>query len=125
MPTSVVKATEEYRKSSDRLLMFVTQCLKKEIGQELRAQAVYRRYQDWCGENGFKAENASNFRKKMEQNFVYQKRRPWNEKTGSTQMINDVTWSNGEGLQEGLVPEEFDVIPEESEIDITKMGTKH
>ncbi len=125
MPASVVKATEEYRKSSDRLLMFVTQCLKKEIGQELRAQAVYRRYQDWCGENGFKAENASNFRKKMEQNFVYQKRRPRNEKTGSTQMINDVTWSDGEGLQEGLVPEEFDVIPEESEIGITKTGTKH
>ena len=116
MPKSVLDATEEYRKSSDRLLMFVTQCLKKERGQELRAQAVYKRYQDWCGENGFKAENASNFRKKMEQVFVYQKRRPWNEKAANTQMINDVTWSDGEGLQEGFVPEEFDVIPEDTEV---------
>ena len=116
MPKSVLEATTEYRNVSDRILMFIKQCLKKKRGQELRAQSVYRRYQDWCAENGFKAENASNFRKKMEQSFVYQKRRPWNEKASNTQMINDVTWAEGEELQEGLVPEEFDVLPEDVEM---------
>ena len=99
---------------SDRILMFSTQCLKKEQGEELRSQAVYRRYQDWCSENGFKPENASNFRKKLEQKFVYQKRRPWNEDTNTTQMVNDVTWITGEELEEGLVPE-FEEIQEEAE----------
>ena len=110
MPRSVIEATEEYRKGSDRVLMFCGQCLKKEFGQELRSQAVYKRYQDWCGENGFKPENASNFRKKMEQHFVYQKRRPRLSKNeGATIMVNDVTWGNGEELQSGLVPE-FEVL---------------
>ena len=105
MPESVLKATEEYRSVSDRILMFSKQCLKKKQGQELRSRAVYKRYQDWCSENGFRAENASNFRRKMEQRFVYQKRRPWNENTDSTIFINNVTWNSGEELEEGLVSE--------------------
>ena len=113
MPEAVLKATEDYRRVSDRILMFCGQCLKKASGKELRAQAIYRRYQDWCSENGFKAENASNFRKKMEQYFVYQKRRPWNETANTTPMVNNVTWADGEELQEGLAPE-FDVISDES-----------
>ena len=109
MSKSVLDATEEYRRVSDRVLMFATQCLKKKRGQELRAQAIYKRYQDWCAENGFKAENASNFRRKMEQKFVYQKRRPWNEHTDSSTMVNNVTWAVGEELEEGLVPEFEDI----------------
>ena len=31
-------------------------------------------------------------------------------------MVNDVTWTNGEELQEGLVPE-FEVISEEEDTD--------
>ena len=104
---------------SDRILMFSTQCLKKEQGEELRSQAVYRRYQDWCSENGFKPENASNFRKKLEQKFVYQKRRPWNENTNTTQMVNDVTWITGAELEENLVSE-FDVISDEKTEEISK-----
>ena len=106
MPGSVEEATIEYRKLSDRLMMFTAQCLKKEIGQELRAQAVYTRYKEWCADNGYKYENASNFRKKMETaGFVYQRRRPWNEKdAGQTTMVNDVAWVVGEDPDEGLVP---------------------
>ena len=79
-----------------------------EAGQELRAQAVYSRYKDWCADNGYKYENASNFRKKMETaGFVYQRRRPWNEKDANpTAMVNDVTWVTGEEAEDGLVPEE-------------------
>ncbi|MBQ1470778.1 MAG: hypothetical protein IIZ34_00245, partial [Eubacterium sp.] len=108
MPGSVQKATQDYRDQSDRLTMFTNQCLKHEVGQELRAQAVYSRYKDWCAENGFKYENASNFKKKMETaGFVYQRRRPWNEKdVNPSVMVNDVTWVAGEEMEDGLVPEE-------------------
>ena len=108
MPGSVEAATKEYRDQSDRLTMFTAQCLKKEAGQELRAQAIYTRYKDWCADNGYKYENAGNFRKKMETaGFVYQRRRPWKEKdTGMTTMVNDVVWVIGEEPEEGLVPME-------------------
>ena len=75
-------------------------------GQELRAQAIYARYKDWCAENGFKYENASNFRKKMEAaGFVYMRRRPWNEKGAAmSTMVNDAAWAAGEEPDMDLVP---------------------
>ena len=98
MPDSVAKATLNYRLQSDRITMFTTQRLKREAGQELRADAIYRQYKDWCRENGFKYENISNFRRKMETaGYVYQRRRPWNEKeTNPLAMVNDITWATGD-----------------------------
>ena len=106
MPDSVENATKEYRQQSDRIMMFTSQCVRKEIGRELRAQAVYSRYKDWCAENGFKYENAANFRKKMEQaGFVYQRRRPHDEKgAGQTTMVNDIVWVVGEEPEQDFVP---------------------
>jgi putative DNA primase/helicase len=94
MPDSVERATKEYRNQSDRITMFTNHWLRKQAGQELRSSAIYTRYREWCGENGFKYENAANFKKKMASaGFVYMLRRPWNEKnTGATVMVNDVAW---------------------------------
>ena len=110
MPGSVEKATQDYRDQSDRLTMFTNQCLKHEAGKELRASAIYTRYKEWCGDNGFKYENAANFRKKMETvGFTYMRRRPWDTKDGAvsnekTTMVNDVTWAAGEDLEDDFVP---------------------
>ena len=92
MPDSVERATKEYRNQSDRITMFTSQCLRKQVGQELRSSAIYEMYKRWCGENGFKFENAANFKKKMSAaGFVYMQRRPWNEKDAApTMMVNDV-----------------------------------
>ena len=109
MPDSVASATADYRDQSDRLAMFTKQCLKREAGQELRSSAIYTRYKDWCSDNGFKYENAANFKKKMETaGFVYQRRRPWNENEGTekTTMVNDVTWEVGEEVATGFVQED-------------------
>ena len=124
MPKSVKEATQKYREQSDRLMMFRNQCLKKEIGQELRAQAVYARYKDWCADNGYKYENAGNFRKKMEQYFVYDRRRPWNEKGAEkTTMINDITWVTGEELEDGILPE-FEKLLDDGTERGTERGTE-
>ncbi len=114
MPDSVEAATAQYRQQSDRIMMFTSQCVKKEVGQELRASAVYSRYKDWCAENGFKYENASNFRKKMEQaGYIYHRRRPWHESGAEkTTMINDISWVTGEEPEDDLVPE-FKAVPSE------------
>ena len=108
MPESVASATQEYRDRSDRISMFTKQCLERKAGQELRSSAIYTRYKDWCNENGFKYENAANFKKKMETaGYVYQRRRPWNEKDSqSTTMVNDVTWAAGEEVPQEFVPED-------------------
>lgn len=108
MPESVASATQEYRDRSDRISMFTKQCLERKAGQELRSSAIYTRYKDWCSENGFKYENAANFKKKMETaGFVYQRRRPWNEKDANpTPMINDVCWVAGEDPEKDFVPED-------------------
>ena len=106
MPDSVEAATADYRAQSDRLTMFTTQCLEKKAGEELRSSAIYERYRTWCGENGYKYENAANFKKKMiAAGFVYQRRRPWNEKEPNAQtMVNDVKWVLGEEPEKDLVP---------------------
>ena len=108
MPGSVASATEEYRRQSDRIRMFTAQCIKHEAGQELRSSSIYNRYKSWCAENGFKYENAANFKKKMEQaGFMYNRRRPWNEKDCQmTTMVNDVTWVIGEEPEPEFVPQE-------------------
>ncbi len=107
MPESVEAATAEYRAQSDRITMFTTQCIQKQAGQELRSSAIYERYKTWCGENGYKYENAANFRKKMEAaGFVYQRRRPWNEtEPNALTMVNDVMWVTGEEPEFAVVPD--------------------
>ncbi len=85
---------------------------------ELRSSAIYKRYQDWCSENGFKYENAANFNKKLGQLYIYARRRPWFSKgEGETTMVNDVTWRVGEEPEQGLVPaeDEFEVMPDKSQ----------
>ena len=107
MPGSVASATADYRAQSDRITMFTNQCIQKQAGQELRSSAIYNRYKDWCAENGFKYENAANFKKKMAAaGFVYMVRRPWNEQGTPTPMVNDVTWAAGEEPKPEFVPEE-------------------
>jgi hypothetical protein len=43
-PPEVVAATEKYRLDSDRMGQFFAQCLKKEMGSELKPSAIYTRY---------------------------------------------------------------------------------
>ncbi len=107
MPKSVSEATADYRAQSDRITMFTNQCIQRKAGQELRSSAIYNRYKDWCAENGFKYENAANFKKKMAAaGFVYMVRRPWNEQGTPTPMVNDVTWAAGEEPEPEFVPED-------------------
>lgn len=59
-PPSIVQATDEYEKSSDKLGLFVSECLHP-CKQNCAASAVYNVYASWCDENGFGTENKRNF----------------------------------------------------------------
>lgn len=59
-PPVVAAATAEYRVNSDKIGNFISECLEKS-GENSSVKAVYERYTEWCRENGFGAENKSNF----------------------------------------------------------------
>ena len=59
-PPSIVQATDEYEKSSDKLGLFVSECLHP-CKQNCAASAVYNVYASLCDENGFGTENKRNF----------------------------------------------------------------
>ncbi len=59
-PPSIVQATDEYEKSSDKLGLFIAECLHP-CKQNVAASAVYNLYANWCDENGFGTENKRNF----------------------------------------------------------------
>lgn len=59
-PPSVVKATDEYARNSDKIGLFISECLHP-CKQNVAASAVYNVYASWCDENGFGTENKRNF----------------------------------------------------------------
>lgn len=59
-PPSIVQATDEYRKNSDKIGLFVSECLHP-CKQNVAASAVYNVFASWCDENGFGVENKRNF----------------------------------------------------------------
>lgn len=106
VPKSVKEATDAYQLESDRIAQFVKQCLVPAKGKELRSQAVYNRYVNWCRDDqNFRPETQPNFKKGLERFYVIERRRPWVEKGGQTTMVNDVTWAEGEQPEEDLAPE--------------------
>jgi putative DNA primase/helicase len=65
-PDSVKAATDDYHHDSDKMGLFVEDCLDPVPNDELRTSAVYRRYEEWCKDNGCFAENSKNFRHSLE-----------------------------------------------------------
>ncbi len=59
-PQSVRNATEEYRQSSDKIGLFISECLQK-TGKNSFAGKVYQCFSDWCEANGYGTESKTNF----------------------------------------------------------------
>lgn len=59
-PQVVTAATAEYRANSDKIGNFISECLEKS-GENSTIKMVYEKYVEWCKDNGFGAENKSNF----------------------------------------------------------------
>ena len=59
-PLAVKQATAEYRKNSDKIGNFISECLIR-TGRNAKALDVYSKYKEWCFNNGFGIENKTNF----------------------------------------------------------------
>lgn len=60
LPDAVTQATEDYRRSSDKIQNFIDDCLEPTSGN-CSAGEAYASYCTWCGENGFGTENKRSF----------------------------------------------------------------
>ena len=75
-PEEVKKATADYAHDSDKLALFMEECLLEDRDAMCRTSALYDAYQQWCGENGFHAENMRNFRSLLAGCGRIERRRP-------------------------------------------------
>ncbi len=69
-PSCVVSATEDYRSSSDKIGIFITECLI-ESSENCTVKEAYDSYTDWCRDNGFGTENKSNFTAELRGKGLY------------------------------------------------------
>lgn len=75
-PKAVADATEAYEQESDKVQMFIDECLEPKPGGELRTQVVYSLYRDWCTANGLLAESLRNFNQNLQKFGQIVRRRP-------------------------------------------------
>ena len=109
MPDSVKQATMDYQMFSDKMGQFFDENIQEKQGSELRRGAVYKRYQEWCQENGYRAEAAKNLNTEIEKRYRVEKKRP-NDGVGSTTpMVLNVEFVMPEQVREEFKPQ--DVIP--------------
>ena len=76
MPGSVINATDDYRKASDKIAQFCEACLVSKPGAMLRSKSVYNRYKQWSEANGYHAEGIKNFKTEFLKHYVEDRRRP-------------------------------------------------
>lgn len=77
-PQSVKIATAQYEHDSDKMVLFMEDCMEQGDYEE-RTSAIYQRYRTWCQENGHYPESMKNFRQSLETVATVVRKRP---KTG-------------------------------------------
>ena len=75
LPQSVKDATARYQHDSDKMILFMEDCMEQGDFEE-RTSSVYRRYKDWCAENGHYAESMKNFKQSLETVATVVRKRP-------------------------------------------------
>ena len=118
MPQAVKDATADYELESDKVGQFANLCLRHAKGEELRCAAVFDIYKRWCEANNTKALSRPNFKKKLEQKYTYEVRRPWKEKGNATAFWNDCAWvqeeDDGTDVLKDAAPEHIEKLIQDS-----------
>jgi putative DNA primase/helicase len=76
MPESVRLATDAYQHSSDKIGLFIEDCMEPDPRAEVRTAEVYSEYKSWCMENGYRQENVKNFNAALRSIMPIERRRP-------------------------------------------------
>lgn len=98
MPASVIAATSEYNRESDRFGQFVEECLETAETLEVRTAAVYARYQQWCSDNGYRPESVKGLNQALSAKYSIVRKRPKDGSGGPTPMLVGVGIAQGDDL---------------------------
>ena len=88
MPGSVIAATSEYNRESDRFGQFADECLDVGEGYEVRTSAVYLAYQRWCTENGYRPESVKGLNQALSAKYSVVRKRPNDGSGGPTSVLS-------------------------------------
>ena len=80
IPTLLTEANEKYRKSSDKIGLFMNDCLK-ESNTNIKVKDVYDEYQKWCLEIGISSEGKITFLDYFRKREIIAETATINEKT--------------------------------------------
>lgn len=75
-PLSVKQATAQYQRDSDKITRFVEETMECDPSGEIRTEAAYQAYRDWCERNGHIAESMGTWKQAMEAHVTIRKQRP-------------------------------------------------
>ena len=75
LPQSVKDATVRYKHDSDKMVLFMEDCMEQGDYEE-RTSDVYRRYREWCIDNGHYAESMKTFKQSLETVATVVRKRP-------------------------------------------------
>ena len=64
-PKAVTDATNQYCHDSDKIQLFIDDCLEEQYDGEIKTSSVYNAYRNWCSENGYYPESNRNFYKAL------------------------------------------------------------
>ena len=75
IPQSVKDATAQYQHNSDKLQLFIDECMEQGDYEE-KTSTIYLSYRNWCIENGHYAESKRNFKQRLEAIVPVVRKRP-------------------------------------------------
>ena len=75
-PKAVIDATNQYCHDSDKVQLFIDECLEEQADGEIKACLVYNAYKNWCVENGYYPESNRNFYKALSAKADFVEKRP-------------------------------------------------
>ena len=87
IPDSVKDATLKYQKESDKIAIFMEDCLEEGKDYEVRTSEVYERYRSWALENGYYLESMKTFKQSLESKATIKRKRPKDGKHKTTVLI--------------------------------------
>ncbi|MFP7707474.1 phage/plasmid primase, P4 family [Trueperella sp. LYQ141] len=75
-PQTVIEATKSYEQESNKVLLFLEECLKAGSNFEVRTRDVYEQYRLWCEANGLYPESMRTFKQSLEGIATVVRKRP-------------------------------------------------
>lgn len=75
-PSSVTIATNQYCHDSDKMALFIEDCLNESCNDEVRTSSVYAEYRKWCDENGMYPESTRVFNQSLKAIAEIRRKRP-------------------------------------------------